>query len=332
VASCWNPKVDLAKCGNLSINEDFSSGAYSVHRYWTTLPGGGVTTLRLERKAGTFAPALLVTDNAGQPIAAGEVAVLHPTVDVVSAVSGRSGTVAEVALYAPKDTAVLVYVSGWSVIDGGFFGSLSKTTKYRFTASHACGTQPPPPPPPTGDPIAGYHAGLTQQGSDIPRKGLDNPTLLATLGLSVEPLGDVVDAGGHTWVKGKASWFGGPEDGFVTPTETGAITGEVLRTLNDPLDPTPQELASHPQDYYYAAMRWSYMPNGKSFWKDARLLVMNPATGIAVVVRPVDWGPSLSTGRIIDLSPQAMSDLFLDTDGAVFVSFAPPGAMLGPVP
>lgn len=184
----------------------------------------------------------------------------------------------------------------------------------------------------TGDQPGSVWAGLEQDGSQIPRAGLANPTLEATLGEAVEPYGDVVDVDGEAWVQGTLSWFGGPDDTGVGPDETGAITGEILRELNDPLDPSPEVLAANLDDYYYVAMRWSYSPNGPSFWADARLVVRNPQSGAAIVVRPVDWGPNTSTGRIIDLSPQSLVDLGLQTDDDVQVAFAVPGTPLGPVP
>ncbi|MFT6400611.1 MAG: hypothetical protein ACJAYU_005389, partial [Bradymonadia bacterium] len=39
-ATCWNPTTEFPTCGLSTINEDFSSGAYSMHRYWTTLDRG----------------------------------------------------------------------------------------------------------------------------------------------------------------------------------------------------------------------------------------------------------------------------------------------------
>jgi rare lipoprotein A (peptidoglycan hydrolase) len=77
------------------------------------------------------------------------------------------------------------------------------------------------------------------------------------------------------------------------------------------------------------AMRWNYSPNGRTWWASAHLVVMNPTTGVSVVVRPVDWGPNTSTGRIIDLSPQALADLGVDTDATLLVAFAHPETPLG---
>ena len=115
------------------------------------------------------------------------------------------------------------------------------------------------------------YAGLELDGFQVPREGLENPTLETTLGIAVEPYGEVVTAGGLEWVEGGISWFGGPEDSGVSATETGTLTGEVLRELNDPLDPTAEQLAANPSAYYYCAMRWSYWPNGKYVWKDQRI-------------------------------------------------------------
>jgi hypothetical protein len=304
--------------------EDFSSGSYSVHRYWTNLPGGGPVTIRFERTAGSFEPAILVADRAGRLAYGGEVTALHPDIAVLSALSGRGGGVAEVRLQASRDTDIYLYLTGWAVLDDGFRGFLPRDSRYHASLSQPCSESMPTP-------SSGPYDGLTQSGSEIPRAGLYNPTM-AFLGTTTEPYGSVItDSDGLDWVRGKVSWFGGPSDTGVSASETGAISGEILRDLNDPLSPSSSTLASRPEDYYFVAMRWCYTPNSRSWWADARIIVKNPTTGAAIVVRPVDWGPNTSTGRIIDLSPQALSDLGLTTDQNALVAFAPPGTALGPV-
>ncbi len=182
-----------------------------------------------------------------------------------------------------------------------------------------------------GEPGAGgAFATLSRSGSEIPRAGLANGTLERTLGHATEPYGSVVSDTDGSWVRGTISWFGGPSDTGVSSTETGAITGERLRSLNSPEEPSASTLASRPEDYYFVAMRWNYSPNGQSFWRDARIAVRSPSTGATVIVRPVDWGPNTSTRRIVDVSPQTMVDLGVSTDATVLVAFAPPGTPLGP--
>ncbi|MFK7998993.1 MAG: hypothetical protein AB8H86_05325 [Polyangiales bacterium] len=187
------------------------------------------------------------------------------------------------------------------------------------TGAAGCGTTTMPP--------TGVHAGLSQNGSQIPRAGLEN----STGGVGLETEGDVVTIDGQQWVRGTISNFGGPNDTGVTTTETGAITGERLRSLNTPMDASRAVIESRPEDFYYAAMRWSYSPGNRTFWRDARILIRNPATGAQVVVRPVDWGPHIRTGRIIDVAPQTEDDLGASTDDNVDVAFAAPGTPLGPV-
>lgn len=193
------------------------------------------------------------------------------------------------------------------------------------TGAQGCGGQGAPPM------STMPHAGLTLGGSQIPRQGLANPTLNATLGIGTEPLGSVVTHQGLSWVRGRMSWFGGPNDSGVSSTETGAITGERLRSLNSPTNPSSSTLSSRPEDYYFVAMRWAYSPNSVSFWRRQRFVVMNPSTGATVVARAVDWGPHTRTGRVIDLSPQARTDLGVTTDDDVLIAFAPEGTPLGVV-
>lgn len=174
------------------------------------------------------------------------------------------------------------------------------------------------------------HAGLSLGGSEIPRAGLANGTLERALGVPVEPLGDSVIVDGMPWVRGRVSWFGGPEDRSISLSGTGAITGERVRSLNSPVMPSASVLESRPADYYWFAMRFNYSPNGREYWRNARFVLRNPGSGASVVVRAVDWGPHTRTRRAVDLSPQAIADLGLVTDQDVLVAFARPGTPLGP--
>ena len=203
-----------------------------------------------------------------------------------------------------------------------------------FVRDLPLGGAAPQPAPQPGQPAGGWaalHRGLSLDGAAIPRRGLSNATLRRALGLAVEPLGEVVSRDGLAFVSGRVSHFGGPRDTGVSSSETGAITGERLRALNSPLSPDAATLRARPGDYYYAALRVDYSPRGRSWWAGQRLLVVAPATGRAIVVRLVDWGPNTRTGRVLDLSPQALRELGIATDATALVSFAAPGAPLGPV-
>ncbi|MBO6933999.1 MAG: N-acetylmuramoyl-L-alanine amidase [Deltaproteobacteria bacterium] len=217
--------------------------------------------------------------------------------------------------------------AGWQCCDGRWQegpGSCGRCACTEETGTEGCGQSA------CEGGGEGTHAGLSQGGAEIPRAGLSNDTLRRTLGVGTEPYGDQVIHEGLPYVRGKISWFGSPDDRSIPTSGTGAITGERVRYLNDPVDPSAETLAARPADYYWIAMRWNYEPRGREFWRNARFVLTNPATGASVVARAVDWGPHTRTRRVVDVSPQVMSDLGLVTDQDVLVAFAAPGTALGP--
>lgn len=320
-ANVWSQSAALFRCADWSLSENYSTGRFNVHRFRVELPSGGPVQVRFARTAGTWEPAILVHDLAGAPIVTAAGAVEHAAVRATVDANGRGADASTLTLEADTATTVLLYVTGWSVVDAGFATYLPRTARYTLAIAQECAPGS----------WQSLHVGIDLDGSSIPHAGLANGTLRRTLGVAVEPYGTVDVVDDLELVRGRISWFGGPNDYGVGPNETVAITGEVARRLNSPMNASAQTIASRPEDFYYAAMRFDYAPNGRGYWADARLLVVNPDTQDAVVVRPADWGPNTSTRRIIDLSPQTLKDLGLDTDDEVWVSFALPDSPLGPV-
>jgi hypothetical protein len=128
---------------------------------------------------------------------------------------------------------------------------------------------------------------------------------------------------------GKVGVFGGPKDRGVKPDDKLALpTGlhfvyERVRTLKP--------------ESFYCAMRWDYHllhkspEEGKRWWANRKLLVTNPGTGKAVVVRAVDYGPHENTGLDIGISPGAADALGVEVGDEVDIAFADQKAPLGPV-
>ncbi len=318
---CWRPDAELAACGMWNIDEDFSSGRFDVHQFELTMPGGGPVVFRLVRNSGSFAPAIWITRQDGSPVWLGD-GGLDPDIRVTEATAGRGGMVSEVTLQSDVAVPLFAHITGWATVDSGFETGPGTDVTYSFSIMQMCA------PP---EPGASAYGGISRDGNEIPREGIANGTLERTLGVAVEPHGRVVTVAGQQWVRGTISHFGGPDDTGVSATETGAITGENLRSLNNPLDPSAADLASRPEDYYYVAMRYNYSPGGRDFWRANNLVIRNPSTGVEVVVRNVDWGPHTRTNRILDISPQSERDLGLITDDEADVAFARPGTPLGPV-
>jgi hypothetical protein len=139
--------------------------------------------------------------------------------------------------------------------------------------------------------------------------------------------GGTLDASLLPAQRGKLGVFGGPKDRGIKPDDKlGLPTGrhftfERVRSLN-------------PKGFY-CAMRWDYHVLGKSneegkrWWANKKLLVTNPASGVAIVVRAVDYGPPESTGLDIAVSPGAAEALGLAVGDEVEISFADPRLQTG---
>lgn len=134
---------------------------------------------------------------------------------------------------------------------------------------------------------------------------------------------------------GRMSVFGGPADEGVGPHEGLALVGPSdlgiwwyasLFLPESPPGTTGLARRLNPRAYYLA-MRWDYARFPKIFLRNAVVKLTNPANGLHVFARPVDFGPgdgsiidgqpTQDTGRIADLSPGAAAALGLRTDEVV---------------
>lgn len=135
-------------------------------------------------------------------------------------------------------------------------------------------------------------------------------------GVSVKGIGP--GTGTLPATSGRISYFGGPGGGAYGNM---GLTGES---------------GVRPRDPWYCAMRWPYtdanaVKGAKDWWVNRKILVVNPKNNKAVVLRAADWGPHVSTGRVIDVGPQGIKAIGASTDDVVHIAFAPPNANLGPV-
>lgn len=124
---------------------------------------------------------------------------------------------------------------------------------------------------------------------------------------------------------GKVSWFGGPEDTGVSPSEGLAFISSVgqkeeLFLPSQPSGTTGLARRLNPH-VHYVAMRWDYNQHSKSELLELKAFVRNPGTGFGVICMPADWGPNENTGRLADVSQSVMMDLGLETDDLVEVVF-----------
>lgn len=125
---------------------------------------------------------------------------------------------------------------------------------------------------------------------------------------------------------GRCSWFGGPDDFGVKANEGLALFDEndvknypELFLLDQPPGTSGVARRLNPKSFY-CAMRWDYANTSKNFLRNNKVTVTSVRTGETVQAQPVDWGPNIDTGRIIDLSPAVLKTLNLQTNDVVRVT------------
>jgi len=126
---------------------------------------------------------------------------------------------------------------------------------------------------------------------------------------------------------GKVSWFGGPDDNGVSPSEGLAFIFEVEDAPHLFLDYQPTGTTGLARrldpEQYYIACRWDYDEPDQSKTELLKHMahVRSTKTGKEFSAYPADWGPNENTGRIADISPGLMAALGIDTDDTVEVVY-----------
>lgn len=129
------------------------------------------------------------------------------------------------------------------------------------------------------------------------------------------------------YLNGKVSWFGGPEDLGVSPSEGLAFIYEVATAPHLFLATQPPGTTGLARRLNSAvpfiATRWDYDVFPKEMLASMKYLAMvrAPSTGRQFRAWPADWGPHSDTGRVADISSGLMEYLGIETDDQVEVEF-----------
>ncbi len=141
----------------------------------------------------------------------------------------------------------------------------------------------------------------------------------------------VARAGATLKLTGTMSTFGGPTDTGMKPNEGLAIVrdsdlaaAEIAALFIDPKRGAKGRNLKNDAARYIAC-RWVYSQTPREFLLRTLVTVRNPASGVSFQARPVDWGPSKTTGRVADLSDKLAADLGLHTDQECEVFVPLPG-------
>lgn len=125
-------------------------------------------------------------------------------------------------------------------------------------------------------------------------------------------------------IKGKCSWFGGPNDLGVAADEGLAFIYDWEAEPHLFLKEQPEGTSGLARRLnplvHYIACRWDYNVTPKE------MLAGRQRAWVIVGKRkylawPADWGPHEDTGRVADISPGLMEDLGIATDDEVEVIY-----------
>lgn len=130
-------------------------------------------------------------------------------------------------------------------------------------------------------------------------------------------------------LKGKVSWFGGPDDDGVAPDEGLAFIYDVETAPHLFLKEQPPGTSGLARRLNpavpFIATRWDYniYPKEMLASQDYVALVHAPDTGRFFLAWPADWGPAdeATGGRIADISKGLLDYLLIETDQEVDVIF-----------
>jgi N-acetylmuramoyl-L-alanine amidase len=129
-------------------------------------------------------------------------------------------------------------------------------------------------------------------------------------------------------VAGSCSWFGGPNDTGVSPSEGLAFLYEVSDAPDLFLPTQPPGTSGLARrldpETFYVACRFDYSVTSKELLRDQSKKALVRANDREFLARPADWGPNENTGRVADLSPGLMEALGIDTDDDVEVIYPAP--------
>jgi len=129
-------------------------------------------------------------------------------------------------------------------------------------------------------------------------------------------------------VTGRCSWFGGPDDTGVSPSEGLAFLYEYADAPHLFLPAQPPGTTGLARrlnpGIFYVACRWNYDQFSKSELANPSVQALVRVGEQEFLAWPADWGPNETTGRVADLSPALLAALNLSTDFIVTVIYPAP--------
>lgn len=136
--SCWETDAYIGECGFATVDENFSSGNYNVHRYASRLWAGAETTITVAAGEAGWDPAIIVATLDGATVFDGSIGATTDTLTAVVVDDGHDGGLAQVRIAASVSADVAIYVTSWATIESDFIDFIPESATYTLDVDSDC--------------------------------------------------------------------------------------------------------------------------------------------------------------------------------------------------
>ena len=140
-ADCWEQTLTASRCGRASIDENYHTGNYNVHRWATTIFDARTNSVDMRVRAGGWKPALVVTRRDGTVLYDGEVGL--QSADLTVGVETRTDNRVRIRFATDRDVSVYVFATARKTLRSDFVERIPTAAEYTLGVESTCQNPPP---------------------------------------------------------------------------------------------------------------------------------------------------------------------------------------------
>ena len=159
-ADCWDTSIAAHKCRKATIEENYHTGKYNVHRWATTFYDAKRNVVEVTRTAGTWTPVVIIIQSDGTVIFDGRIGLQTGPVQATSKVQKNDRV--RVRVDTKSQITADVFVTSEATLQGDFKPRVSTSAEYRLDIESFCKNPPSnglqlPPNFDANDTVDGYY-------------------------------------------------------------------------------------------------------------------------------------------------------------------------------
>ena len=140
-ADCWQTMLAATRCSDASVDENYHTGKYNVHRWATTFYDAHYNIVDLRARAGQWEAVLLIARADGTVLFDGKVGQKAAGLNVQ--VISQSADRMRLRVDTDSDFSGAVFVTSRKTLQSGFTDRIPMAAEYALTVSSKCDNPPP---------------------------------------------------------------------------------------------------------------------------------------------------------------------------------------------